>query len=54
MLKLVILPFVLTACTPSPSKDVIEALANDPATVDFTISTIYGKAEFHRAMECKR
>lgn len=54
MLKFIALPIILSACTPSPSKDVIDALAKDPATVDLTISTIYGKAEFHRAMECKK
>jgi hypothetical protein len=45
---LLLIVFFLIGCSLSPSASVIEALANDPATVCLTITSVYGTGKFYR------
>ena len=49
---LFVLPIVLSACSLSPSADVIKALAGDPNTVYWQVTTPWGGSIFCRNQNC--
>jgi hypothetical protein len=53
MKRLLVVGFlILSGCNPSPSADVIKALAGDPATICWTITTPWGGSLLDRNHGC--
>ena len=50
ILAAVTLAALASGCSTTNISELVKAASADPAKVDFTVTTLYGKVEYHREM----